>query len=59
MKCEKMSDAVHLINALKQCCDLETDWAGKLHCGMHLKWNHIGEPWAEMLMPGHVERKID
>ena len=57
MKHEKMSDAVHLINALKKHYDLETDWTGKLHCGIHLKWNHVGEPWAEMSMPGCVEQK--
>ena len=36
-KHEKMSDAVHSINALKKCCDLEADWTGKSHCGTHLK----------------------
>ena len=58
IKCEKMSDAVHLINALKKYYDSETDWTGKLCCGTHLKWNCVGEPWLEISMPGCVEQKL-
>ena len=53
-----MSDAVHLITALKNCYDLETDWTGKSYDGIHLKWNYVGEPWVEISMPGCVDRKL-
>ena len=53
-----MSDAVHFVNALKQCCDLETHWTGKACCGTHLKWNYVVEPWADLSMPGRVEQKL-
>lgn len=39
VKCAPKEDAQHSIDALKEHCTIETDWEGKLHCGMTLDWD--------------------
>ena len=37
---QRQEDADHLVNALKQCCPIKTDWSESHHCGVDLDWNH-------------------
>ena len=39
VKFTNISQANHLITALKTKCELSIDWLGRLYCGVSLNWN--------------------
>ena len=48
---------MHLINALKEDYEIETDWNGELYCGITLKWNY-DEKYVDTKMPGYTMKQI-
>ena len=48
---------MHLINALKEDYEIETDWNGELYCGITLKWNY-NEKYVDTTMPGYTMKQI-
>ena len=47
----------HLINALRQDYEINTDWSGSLYCGITLNWNYEGLRYVDTSMPHYVEKQ--
>ena len=45
----------HLKSVLDTYCNMDTDWKGKLCCGVHLKWNYR-EGYVDISMPNYVKK---
>lgn len=54
---ENFENAQHLHNALKQYYECNTDWEGKLYCGVTLDWDYNNRT-CDMSMPNYVANAL-
>jgi len=51
------TDVNHLLQALKQDCEIEEDWEGTWYLGITLDWDNKKRE-VHLSMPGYVERAL-
>ena len=54
VKYHNKTDALHIINCLKEQYTITTDWTGKLYIGITLRWDYK-KGLVDLSMPGYIE----
>ena len=51
-------EAAHLINALKNACDITIDRGGTRFCSLYLKWNYT-QQFVDISMPNYILKMLE
>ena len=58
VKYHNTTDALHIINSLKEQYSITIDWIGKLYIGITLHWNYK-KGLLDLSMPGYIEQDFN